>query len=178
VGGGSYALGWNSLATNASSSLSNFNPSVTAQLQALVSQPLLRDFKIDRAARRSHGASERADRRHRPQELGTRVGARAARLLEPGARAGAVAVQQQSLDLSLELERNNRRAWTSASRRRSISCRRARKSRSGAKPHRRADARAAGRGSASAADSRSEAGRTSGSCGLEPADMVPRLARP
>ena len=37
-GGGSYAFGWNSLRTNASASLSNFNPSVTAQLQAAVNR--------------------------------------------------------------------------------------------------------------------------------------------
>src|SRR6266511_1526495 len=47
VGGGTYTFGWSSLRSNASSSLSNFNPSVTASLQAVVSQPLLRDFKID-----------------------------------------------------------------------------------------------------------------------------------
>ena len=46
-GGGTYNFGWSSLRTNASSSLSNFNPSVTASLQAVVSQPFLRDFKID-----------------------------------------------------------------------------------------------------------------------------------
>src|SRR5688500_11212739 len=46
-GGGAYSLGWSSLRSNASTSLSNFNPSVTAQLQAVVSQPLLRNFKID-----------------------------------------------------------------------------------------------------------------------------------
>src|SRR6185503_15988877 len=49
AGGGSYTFGWNSLRSNASSSLSNFNPSVTAAIQAVVSQPLLRDFRIDAA---------------------------------------------------------------------------------------------------------------------------------
>src|SRR3954454_10756687 len=44
-GGGVYNIGWGSTRTDASSTLSNFNPSVTAQLQAIVSQPLLRDFK-------------------------------------------------------------------------------------------------------------------------------------
>src|SRR4051812_43795188 len=46
-GGGAYNVGWTSNRTNATSTLSNFNPAVTAQLQAAVSQPLLRGFKID-----------------------------------------------------------------------------------------------------------------------------------
>ena len=109
-GGGSYTFGWNSLRSNASSSLSNFNPSVTASLQAVASQPLLRDFKID-ATRAQIIVSERnvkiAD--IGLEELATTLsaGARRAYWNLVAARA-AVAVQQRSLDLSLELERNNR----------------------------------------------------------------------
>jgi outer membrane protein len=109
-GGGSYSVGWNSLRTNASSSLSNFNPAVTAQLQAIVSQPLLRDFKIDplRAQVTTAATNQRiAD--IGLEELGTSLGAAAQRAYWNLVLArAAVTVQQQSLELSQELERNNR----------------------------------------------------------------------
>jgi hydrophobic/amphiphilic exporter-1 (mainly G- bacteria), HAE1 family len=110
VGGGSYSFGWNSVRTNASSSLSNFNPSVTAQLQAAVSQPLLRDFKIDQA--RAQVTLARQNERIADiglQELGVTISSSAERAYWNLVLArAAVAVQQRSLDLSLELERNNR----------------------------------------------------------------------
>ena len=110
VGGGSYAVGWNSIRTNASNTLSNFNPSVTAQLQAAYSQPLLRDFRIDQA--RGQVTLARQNERIADiglQELGTQVSASAVRAYWNLVLAKAsVAVQQQSVDLSLELERNNR----------------------------------------------------------------------
>ncbi|MEO6239587.1 MAG: efflux RND transporter permease subunit [Vicinamibacterales bacterium] len=109
-GGGTYNLGWTSLRSNASSSLSNFNPSVTAALQALVSQPLLRDFKID-ATRALIKTSERNERIAdiNQEELATTISANAQRAYWNLVLArAAVAVQQRSLDLSLELERNNR----------------------------------------------------------------------
>ena len=46
-GGGTYNVLWNSARTNASSSLSNFNPSLSASFEGVLSQPLLRDLKID-----------------------------------------------------------------------------------------------------------------------------------
>jgi HAE1 family hydrophobic/amphiphilic exporter-1 len=109
-GGGVYSFGWNSLRSNASSSLSNFNPSVTASLQGLVSQPLLRDFKID-ATRAQITVAERnvkiAD--IGLEELATTLSAGAQRAYwNLVAARAAVAVQQRSLDLSLELERNNK----------------------------------------------------------------------
>ncbi|HTM24119.1 MAG TPA: TolC family protein [Vicinamibacterales bacterium] len=109
-GGGSYSFGWNSLRTNASNSLSNFNPSVTAQLQAVVSQPLLRDLKIDPLK----GQVVTAQRNQEIadiglEELGTTLTANAQRAYWSLVLArAAVAVQQRSLDLSLELERNNK----------------------------------------------------------------------
>jgi outer membrane protein TolC len=109
-GGGSYNVLWNSARTNASSTLSNFNPSVTASVQGVLSQPLLRDFKIDpfraqvTTAQRS---SEIAD--IGLQELATTVTTAAERAYWNLVLANAaVGVQQQSLDLSLELERTNR----------------------------------------------------------------------
>ncbi len=109
-GGGSYDIGWSSLRSNASSSLSNFNPSVTASLQAVVSQPLLRDFKID-ATRALITTSKRNEKIAdiNQEELGTSLSANAQRAYWNLVLArAAVAVQQRSLDLSLELERNNR----------------------------------------------------------------------
>ena len=110
IGGGSYALGWNSVRSNASSTLSNFNPAVTAQLQAAYSQPLLRDFKIDQA--RGQVTLARQNERIADiglQELGTQVSSSAERAYWNYVLARAsVAVQQQAVDLSLELERNNR----------------------------------------------------------------------
>ena len=109
-GGGSYTFGWNSQRTNASSSLSNFNPSLTGSLQAIVSQPLLRDFKIDL----TRAQITTAERNQKIADIGLEE--LAATVASNAQRAywnlvlarAAVSVQQHSLDLSLELERNNR----------------------------------------------------------------------
>ena len=110
VGGGAYTLGWNSARTNASSTLSNFNPSVTAQLNAVISQPLLRDFKIDAARAQVTLARESARISDIGLlELGVTITSSAERAYWNLVLARAnVAVQQESLDLSRELERNNR----------------------------------------------------------------------
>ena len=83
---------------------------MTAQLQAAYSQPLLRDFKIDQA--RGQVTLARQNGRIADiglQELGTQVSSSAVRAYWNLVLArAAVAVQQQSVDLSLELERNNR----------------------------------------------------------------------
>jgi hydrophobic/amphiphilic exporter-1 (mainly G- bacteria), HAE1 family len=109
-GGGTYSIGWTSNRTNASNTLSNFNPALTAQLQAIVSQPLLRGFKIDplraqvTTAQRSLEIADVSLR-----EIGEITTANAQRAYWALVLAkAAVAVQQRSLDLSLELERNNR----------------------------------------------------------------------
>jgi HAE1 family hydrophobic/amphiphilic exporter-1 len=109
-GGGEYSFGWNSLRSNATATISNFNPSVTAQLQAFVSQPLLRNFKIDpfraqvETSRRNEKIAEIG-----LEELGTTIGAAAERAYWGLVLANAaVAVQQRSLDLSVELERTNK----------------------------------------------------------------------
>lgn len=108
-GGGSYTLGWNSVRTNASSTLNNFNPSVTAALQGQLSQPLLRNFKIDplRANISTARSNEDiADISLRETSETTSANAQRAYWNLVLARA-AVDVQQRSLDLALELERNN-----------------------------------------------------------------------
>ncbi|HEX4568694.1 MAG TPA: efflux RND transporter permease subunit, partial [Vicinamibacterales bacterium] len=109
-GGGNYSFGWNSLRTNASNTLSNFNPSVTAQLQAVVSQPLLRNFKFDPL----RGQVVIAQRTQEISDIGLQE---LAITLTSSAERGywnlvlaraAVDVAQRSLDLSQELERNNK----------------------------------------------------------------------
>jgi HAE1 family hydrophobic/amphiphilic exporter-1 len=109
-GGGSYTLGWSSIRTNATYSLSNFNPSVTAQLQAAVSQPLLRNFKLDPL----RGQVAIAQRNEEISDIGLQEleitltsSAQRAYWNLVLARA-AVDVAQRSLDLSQELERNNK----------------------------------------------------------------------
>jgi outer membrane protein TolC len=109
-GGGSYSLGWSSLRTNANFSLSNFNPSVTAQLQAAVSQPFQRNYKLDplrgqvAIAQRSEEISNIS-----LQELAITLTSAAQRAYWNLVLArAAVDVAQRSLDLSQELERNNK----------------------------------------------------------------------
>ncbi|HEY2432692.1 MAG TPA: efflux RND transporter permease subunit [Vicinamibacterales bacterium] len=109
VGGGSYTVGWNSIRTNASATLSTFNPAVTGQMQGSVTQPLLRDFHIDQArgqvmlARQNEKVADIG-----LQELGVTVTSSAERAYWNLVLSRAsVAVQQRSLELSQELERNN-----------------------------------------------------------------------
>ena len=109
-GGGSYNVLWNSARANASSTISNFNPAVTASVQGILSQPLLRDFKIDpfraqvTTAQRNNEIADIG-----LQELATTVTTAAQRAYWNLVLANAaVSVQQQSLDLALELERTNR----------------------------------------------------------------------
>jgi HAE1 family hydrophobic/amphiphilic exporter-1 len=109
-GGGSYNVLWNSARTNASSTLSNFNPSLSASVQGVLSQPLLRGFRIDpfraqvTTAQRNNEIADIG-----LQELATTVTAAAERAYWNLVLANAaVGVQQQSLNLALELERTNR----------------------------------------------------------------------
>jgi HAE1 family hydrophobic/amphiphilic exporter-1 len=109
-GGASYNVLWNTARTNASSTLSNFNPSLTASIDGIVSQPLLRDFKIDpfraqvTTAQRNNEIADIG-----LQELATTVTAASERAYWNLVLANAaVGVQQQSLDLALELERTNK----------------------------------------------------------------------
>jgi HAE1 family hydrophobic/amphiphilic exporter-1 len=109
-GGGSYNFGWTSLRTNASNSLSNFNPSVTASLQAVISQPLLRGLRIDPLREQVTEARKNQEIADIGlTELGTSLSAQAERAYWNLVLArAAVGVQQRSLDLALELERTNK----------------------------------------------------------------------
>jgi HAE1 family hydrophobic/amphiphilic exporter-1 len=109
-GGGTYSAGLDAARTTTDSLLTSLNPELAAGLSLGFSQPLLRDFKID-SSRAQLDVS-----RHTREILGTQfressvnTGADAERgYWALVAALALVDVQQRSLDLALELERNNR----------------------------------------------------------------------
>ena len=109
-GGGTYDVSFNSARTTTNNPLTTFTPSLTSAIQAVFSQPLLRNLKTDPAraeldlTRRNR---EIADLRLQEAIARTSADAETAYWLLVSTRAG-VSVQQRSLDLSLELERTNR----------------------------------------------------------------------
>jgi HAE1 family hydrophobic/amphiphilic exporter-1 len=109
-GGGNYTVSFDSARTTTTSPLTTFNPLITSSIQAVISQPLLRNFRID-AARAQVDISQRnreiADLRLQEQLARTTADAESAYWSLVSARAG-VEVAQRSLDLALELERTNR----------------------------------------------------------------------
>jgi HAE1 family hydrophobic/amphiphilic exporter-1 len=109
-GGGTYDVSFNSARTTTTSPIATFTPSITSSIQAVFSQPLLRNFKTD-PARAQVDISERnrdiADLRLQERIARTTADAESAYWLLVSARA-AIDVQQRSLDLALELERTNR----------------------------------------------------------------------
>jgi HAE1 family hydrophobic/amphiphilic exporter-1 len=109
-GGASYDISFNSARTTTTNPLTTFTPSLTSTVQAVVSQPLLRNFKFD-APRAQLQLTERnrevADLRLQETIARTSADAENAYWQLVSARA-AVGVQQRSLDLALELERTNR----------------------------------------------------------------------
>jgi HAE1 family hydrophobic/amphiphilic exporter-1 len=109
-GGGSYTASLEASRNATNSLLSSLNPELGAGLAFSVSQPLLRDFKIDQARAQldvSHRNRELLGSRFRESTVNT--GANAERSYWALVAALAlVDVQQRSLDLALELERNNR----------------------------------------------------------------------
>src|SRR3954454_3826552 len=109
-GGGSYDVSFNSARTTTTNPLTTFTPSLTSSVQAVFSQPLLRDFKTDPArAQLDVSARNREIADVRLQEDVDRTSAQAetAYWSLVAARA-SVDVQQRALDLALELERTNR----------------------------------------------------------------------
>jgi HAE1 family hydrophobic/amphiphilic exporter-1 len=109
-GGGTYDVSFNSARTTTTNPLTTFTPSLTSAVQAVFSQPLLRNFKTD-AARAEVDLTRRnreiADLRLQEAVARTTADAETAYWSLVSTRAG-VGVQQRSLDLSLELERTNR----------------------------------------------------------------------
>lgn len=109
-GGGWYDVSFTSARTTTSNPITSFTPSLTSSLQAVFSQPLLRNFKTD-AARAQLEISQRnrtiADVQLRERAAQVSADAEAAYWALVSATT-AVEVQQSSLDLALELERTNR----------------------------------------------------------------------
>jgi HAE1 family hydrophobic/amphiphilic exporter-1 len=109
-GGGTYDVSLNSARTTTTNPLTTFTPSLTSSIQAVFSQPLLRNFKTD-PARAELDLTQRnreiADLRLQEAIARTSADSETAYWSLVSARA-AVAVQQRSLDLALELERTNR----------------------------------------------------------------------
>jgi HAE1 family hydrophobic/amphiphilic exporter-1 len=109
-GGGTYTAGLDAARTATNSLLTSLNPQLVAGLSFGYSQPFLRDFKIDP----SRAAVETSERNRsiagtRLRESTVFVSADAERAYWALVSALAlVDVQQRSLDLALELERNNR----------------------------------------------------------------------
>ena len=109
-GGGTYDVSFNSARTTTTNPLTTFTPSLTSAIQAVFSQPLLRNLRTD-PARAGLDLTQRnreiADLRLQEAIARTSADAETAYWSLVSTRAG-VTVQQRSLDLSLELERTNR----------------------------------------------------------------------
>jgi HAE1 family hydrophobic/amphiphilic exporter-1 len=109
-GGGSYSVGWDSSRTTTNSIIAGFNPALSARLQFALSQPLLRDFRIDPLRGQVElGKRNRDIADTRLREMSALTTAQAERAYwSLVSSLNQVAVQQRSLDLALELERTNR----------------------------------------------------------------------
>jgi outer membrane protein TolC len=108
--GTSYDVSFTSARTTTNNPITTFTPSLTSSLRAAISQPLLRNFKLD-PARAELEISRRnrsiADVQLQERALEVAANAEAAYWALVSATT-AVEVQQRSLDLALELERTNR----------------------------------------------------------------------
>jgi outer membrane protein TolC len=109
-GGGAWSLSWNSARTTSNSPISSFDPSVQSGFQFAFSQPLVKDRSVDEA-RHQYGIAKRnqaiSDLQLREAVVQTVAAVKQAYWLLKAAQAN-VAVQQQSLDLAVELARQNR----------------------------------------------------------------------
>ena len=109
-GGGTYTAGLDAARTTNNSLFTSLNPELAAGLSLGISQPLLRDFKIDSPRAQldiSRGNRVLAGSRFRETTVNTSADAERGYWALVAARA-LVDVQQRSLELALELERNNR----------------------------------------------------------------------
>jgi hydrophobic/amphiphilic exporter-1 (mainly G- bacteria), HAE1 family len=109
-GGSSYDVSFNTVRTTTTNPLATYSPALTGAIQAVFSQPLLRNFKTDPArAQLDITTREReiADLRLQEDIARTSADAESGYWALVAARA-SVDVQQRSLDLALELERTNR----------------------------------------------------------------------
>ncbi len=108
--GSSYNVSFNTVRTTTTNPLATFSPALTGAVQAVFSQPLLRDRKTDNArAQLDITTREReiSDLRFQEDIARTSADAESGYWALVAARA-SVDVQQKSLDLAQELERTNR----------------------------------------------------------------------
>jgi outer membrane protein len=108
--GTSYTLSWNAVHTNSNSFLNSFNPLLQSGLSASLSQPLVRDLRIDSA--RQQLAVNRVNRdiagtRLRESVVHTTANVKSAYWNLVSARS-SVAARQKALDLAQELVRINK----------------------------------------------------------------------
>ena len=109
-GGGTWSASWDSARTTTNNPISSFDPSLQAGFQLAVSQPLLKDRGIDTAryqysiARRNERSS---DLHARAAAVQTTAAVKQAYWTLKATRAN-VLVQQRSLELAQELERQTR----------------------------------------------------------------------
>jgi outer membrane protein TolC len=109
-GGGTWSAAWDSARTSTNNPISSFDPSLQAGFQLAVSQPLLKDRRIDPAryqysiARRNEQSSEL---RFRESAVQTTAAVKQAYWTLKATRAN-VTVQQRSLELAEELTRQTK----------------------------------------------------------------------
>jgi HAE1 family hydrophobic/amphiphilic exporter-1 len=109
-GGASYSIGWDSSRSTTNSLITSFDPALSSRLQLGFSQPVLRNFRIDPARAQlelSRRNVEIASTTLREARVSVSANAEQGYWALVAALA-LVDVQQRSLDLALELERNNR----------------------------------------------------------------------
>jgi outer membrane protein len=110
TGGGTWSLGWDASRTASDSFINSFNPTLRSGLMAAISQPLLRDRKID-AVRVQDVVSKRnlksSELRALQASVQTIAAVKQAYWTLKAAQAN-VTVQQRSLELAEDLVRQNR----------------------------------------------------------------------
>lgn len=109
VGNGTWSLSWDAARTTSNNPLNSFDPSVASGFQIAFSQPLLKDRRIDQArvqyiiAKRNEASSELQFRESVVQTVAAvKQGYWALKALRAN-----VAVQQRSLELAEQLEKEN-----------------------------------------------------------------------
>jgi len=109
-GSGTWSASWETARTTTNNPISSFDPSLQSGFQLAFSQPLLKDRTID-AARQQYTIAKRnqqtSDLRFREAVVQTVTAVKQAYWTLKATRAN-IAVQQRSLDLALELARENK----------------------------------------------------------------------
>lgn len=108
--GGLYSASWDATRTTTTSLFTNFNPSLTSRVQLSLSQPLLKDFRIDAARQQlmlSRGNRDISEARFRETVVRTLADVKRAYWDLVAARS-SVEVQRKSLELAVDLVRINR----------------------------------------------------------------------